>query len=229
MKDELRIVIISSLEEAAFVQKFLTGIIAVSFNRSYTAFSPDPKTAFVYSTKPLWSAIVKIFQDSSITKLISKPSPALKSFLGGVTCNKCQHISDYMSHKGDNRSIPEMKREIVEQDKIHDLKDRTGSIALIIMEYKTNADIVANNPKKEKKSLFNKRRDCYLLYLTAFNDILIRNGPLPFMRLVNIVKSYPYLCRVGINPSVALEGLIKVGALSSDRFSTIVSIPDQLP
>jgi uncharacterized membrane protein len=226
---EIRIITIDSLEEASFARRFLGNIITVSFNKDYVAFSPDASTAFIYSTRLLWNSIISIFQDPTLIKLISKPAPALKSFLGGVIFANCQHISDYMSQKGEQRSISEMKREITEQDVIPQLSNRAGSVALIMMKYKLIADVTHKTPKQQKKSYFNKRRDCYLLYLTAFNDILVRNGPLRFVTLANIVKSYPYLCRIGLSPFMALEGLIKVGALSLERDTTIVSIPDQIP
>ena len=227
--DQLHIVTISSNEEAVFAQKFLTRIIAVSFNENYISFSPNDKTAFIYSTKQHRSIITTIFQDPNIIKLISKPLPALKSFLKDIACNNCQHISEYMDKKGDSRSIPEMKREIIEQNEIGDIMERVGSISLVMMKYKTNADMIEKTGKVKKKNLFNKRRDCYLLYLTVFNDILIQNGPLQFVTLASMAKTYPYLCRTKLNTYMALEGLIKVGALSLDRYTTIVSIPDQLP
>ena len=229
MSSSVRIVMVTSSDEAIFSRQFLINVIAASFNKNYTAFSPDPTTVFVYPTKELWSYIITIFQDPALIKLISKPAPALKSFLNGNICANCQHISDYLNQRGASRSISEMKREITEQDSITDNTTRTGSVALIMMKYKLIADNTEKKPKKEKKSFFNKRRDCYLLYLTAFNDALVRNGPLPFVTLANTVKTYPYLCRIKINPFMALEGLIKVGALSLERNSTIVFIPDQIP
>lgn len=241
---QIRIVSITSIDEANFSRKFLTGIIGVAFNKNYIAFSPDISTVFIYPTKPLWNYIVSIFEDPNILKLISKPKPALDSFIldiskhefktslqKNVICNNCQHISHYMSQKDDSRSIPEMKKELVEQNLNTDFFDKTISIALIIIKYKNIADIFHSNPlnKKPNKNFFNKHRDCYLLYLTAFNDILIHNGSLPFIKLATLVKSYPYLCHTNINSFNALEALIKVGALSLEHRTTIVSIPDQLP
>lgn len=226
---EMRIVMITSSEEATFARKFLINMVTVSFNKNYTAFGSDASTTFIYPTKLLWSSITSIFQDPTLMKLISKPAPALKFFLNGIVYENCQHISDYMNQKGDHRSISEMKREITEQDNIQDLAERAGYVTLIMMKYKLIADTAEKRPKKEKKSYFNKRRDCYLLYLTAFNDILIRNGPLSFVALANAVRTYPYLCRVKLNPSMALEALITVGALSLERNTTLVSIPDQMP
>ena len=77
----VRIVTISSPEEATFARKFLIDIITVSFNKNYVAFSSDASTAFVYPTRVLWNSIISIFQDPTLIKLISKPAPALKSFL----------------------------------------------------------------------------------------------------------------------------------------------------
>lgn len=229
VEEQPRIFTILSENDAKFSRKFLDGVIGVSFNENYVAFSIDVKTVFVYPTKEFWTDIIEIFQDPEILKLISKPIPALRTFIGDEVFNNFQHISQYMTNNGDNRSIPEMKREIMEQTQVLDIKQRAALIALIIMKYKINSDIVKSNSNKSiKKSLFNKKRDCYLLYLTAFNDILITNGPLSFVKLTNMVKSYPYLCRIALNPSMALDGLIKVGALSINQDTTIVSIPDNL-
>ena len=224
-----RVVMIASGEEADVARNFLAGDITVAFNNLYIAFSPGNTTAFVYPTQLLWEYVVEIFQDKTVTKLISRPLGSLRSFLKGVTFTNVQHISDYMSRKGEQRSIPEMKREITDQDSIPDLGDRAASVAFIMMKYKLIADETHKRPKKRKKYFFNKVRDCYLLYLTAFNDILIRYGPLSFVYLANLVRGYPYLCRVKLGPSMALSGLIKVGALSLDRNTTLVSIPDQSP
>ena len=224
-----RVVIVGSGNEAEFARKFLAGNITVAFNNLYVAFSPDDTIVFVYSTELLWDYIVEIFEDETLTKLISRPLGSLRSFLRNVNFSNVQHISDYMSRKGEQRSMPEMKREITDQGSIPDLSARAASVALTMMKYKLIADETHRRPKKQKTYVFNKLRDCYLLYLTAFNDILIRYGPLPFVYLANLVRGYPYLCRVKLGPSMALSGLVKVGALSLDRSSTLVSIPDQSP
>ena len=223
-----RIVIVASPTEAEFARKFSVGTVVVAFNKEYTAFAVDAYTTFVYPNKPLWSNIIALIQDQSINKLMVKPSSAVKGFFK-IECSNCQHISEYMTQKGEQRSIPEMKQEIINQDIIGDLAERAGSVSLMLAKYKVLADTAQNQPKKPKKSYFNKRRDCYLLYLTVFNDVLSRYGPLKFIDLVRRIREYPYLCRAGLNPAMALEGLIKVGALSSEVNTTVISIPDQLP
>lgn len=227
---EARIVMVTSIQEAIFARKFLVNIVAAAFNTDYTAFAPDAMTVFVYPNKSLWSNITSIFRDTNLTKLISKPLIALKRFLNGANCENCQHISEYINQKAESRIIPDMKQEITDQDTIDSLADRAGMVALIMMKYKIKAEKLAiKKPKKVKKSYFNKKRDCYLLYLTVYNDILSRYGPLKFIDLTRRTRNYPYLCRVRLSPAMALEGLIKVGALSNEVNTTLVSIPDQLP
>ncbi|CAH6418464.1 Hypothetical protein HVR_LOCUS165 [uncultured virus] len=106
-----------------------------------------------------------------------------------------------------------------------------GSVSLIMSKYKDIADKGGpeGKAKKSKKSYFNKRRDCYLLYLTAFNDILSYRGPTKFVDLIAQVRKYSFLCRTKMSPGYALDGLIKVGALSNNAYTSTISIPDQMP
>ena len=227
MKNETinyNIIMVESVQEAEFANKFMTNIITVGFNKDYTAFAIDTKTIFVYPNKLL--STVAIFSDASIMKLISKPIAALRIFLHGERCENYQHISNYL--KCNLRDIFNMKQEIMDQGNVISLSNRAANVALIMMKYK----IIEDNRNKSlqiNKSLFNNKRDCYLLYLTAFNDILSHYGPLKYTDLTKRIKLYPYLCRVKLHPAMALEGLISVGALSNDSKTSIISIPDQIP
>jgi hypothetical protein len=101
---------------------------------------------------------------------------------------------------------------------------QTSSIAdkaLLMMNYRTT-------DKNKKDPVFNEYRNNYLLYLTIFNDILIKTGPISFMDLTTRSKKYPNLTNIKLHPSLALQGLITVGALNSDPKTTSVSIPDQV-
>jgi hypothetical protein len=221
------IVIISNENDAVFARKFITDIVGVGFNQMYTVFSINATTAFVYPNNIGRNVVREIYRDSNIMKLISKPMGALKSHLRNIACVNCKHISGYIDEKGSAREIPEMKRELMELDIIRDMETRVAKVALIVMKYKEMAD-VASVDKKKKKSYFNKKRDCYLVYLTAYNDILSRTGPLRFAELIWRVHVYSYLCRTNIHPAYALDGLIALGALSIDQNTTIVSIPDRM-
>lgn len=227
------IIMVTSLQEAIMARKFLVSTITATFNVEYTAFASDEKTVFIYPNNSLWSNITGIFRDAGLFKLVSKPLVAVNLFLKGINCENCQHISDYLIEKEESRLVPKIKQEIIDQGKIESLPDRTAMVALIMMKYKIKVDKFATKKKKKvkknKKSHFNKKRDCYLLYLTAYNDILLRYGPLRFMDLTRKTKNYPYLCRMKLSPAMALEGLIKVGALSNEANTTLVSIPDQIP
>jgi len=221
-----RIVVITSAEEANFARKFMIKMVSVNYNDKYTAFAIDDSTVFVYPNLQRRDNIIEIFQATDLTKLISKPLSAVKLYLKGSNCNNCEHISAYISKKGNPRIIPDMKKEIIDQNMVESLSDRAAKVALIIMKYKIDAD---KTIKPVKKSLFNKKRDCYLIYLTAYNDILSTYGPLRFTELTRKVRDYPYLCRMRLHPALALEGLISVGALSNDPTTTLISIPDQIP
>lgn len=223
------IVMVSSEEEAVFARKFVVDAIGIAFDKLYTAFSTNATTAFLFPNNIGRNVMLEIYQNPDIIKLISKPIGALKSHLRGNKCENCKHISDYINEKGDTRDIPEMKRELMDLGAVQNMDDRVARVALTIMKYKTRADITGKPLKKPRKSFFNKKRDCYLLYLTAYNDILSRLGPMKFITLVSKVRGYPYLCRAKIHPAFALDGLIALGALSSDLRTSIISIPDQLP
>lgn len=223
------IVIISNENDAKFSRKFITDIVGVGFNQMYTVFSINATTAFVYPNNIGRNIVSEIYQNSNITKLISKPMGAFKTHLRSVECENCKHISGYIVEKGSGREIPEMKRELMGLDVIGDIEIRVARVALIVMKYKEIADAASiENTKKKRKSFFNKKRDCYLVYLTAYNDILSRIGPMRFAELIWRVHVYSYLCRTNIHPAYALDGLISLGALSIDQNTTVVSIPDRL-
>jgi len=202
-------------------------IVAVSFNDEYTVFVPNLSTIFIYSNKLSWSSILSIFENANVVKLVSKPIMAVKSFLHDAPCNNCHHISDYINSYGEPRNIPAMKQEIINQSNVISLADRAAQVAIIIMKYKIAADSPIKKPKEGgRKSYFNKKRDCYLLYLTAFNDILIRYGPLKFVDLTRRIGRYPQLCRSRLSAALALNGLIKVGALVNEKETSMIYIPE---
>lgn len=244
-------ILINTPEEAIFARKFLSPTITVAMNSSYTAIGINIYMILIYPNATQRDAIAAIFQDNTILKLLSRPSPAWNSLnsavntcasthiyswnqdLSGISCTNCQHISEYIEKTGNGRIIPEMNREIMNQDGTVSLSQRAAEVSLIMMRYKIQADSTQHqnslNSKESSKCMFNKGRDCYLLYLSAYNDILSRLGPITFTELTSRVRSYPYLCRTDLHPAMALEGFIKTGALSSDSETAIVSIPDQIP
>lgn len=225
--DNFRIVTITSPEDATFVHKFINGTVALSFNPNYTAFAIDTKTVFVYENNTSMQYIREILESSNIAKLSSKPLASLKSYFKNINCNNCTNIGSYITQKGDSRDVPEMKLQLIDLDTIELLSDRAAQGALIVMKYKIDTDKKGKPPKKQKVSYFNKKRDCYLLYLTAYNDLLSLYGPMNFMTLVTKVRDYKYLCRTSLHPAAALEGLIKAKALISNPRTTIITIPDQ--
>lgn len=223
-----RIVMIENTNEAKFARKFISNVTTVAYNNEYTAFAMDDVTVFIYPNEITRDVIIEIFKDISVLKIISRPAPTLKRLLRGNNCENCKNISAYINEVGDPRVISEMKQNIMNQDNERSLSYRAAKVALIMMKYKIEADVTGKPPKKPKKSYFNKKRDCYLLYLTAYNDLLSRYGPMRFIDLTHRVREYPYLCRVGLHPAMALEGLVAVGALSSDPRRALISIPDQI-
>ncbi len=221
-----RIILIGSRAEANFARKFMTNIVTINYNDHYTAIAIDGSIVFVYLNGANGNDILEIFRANNLIKLISKPLSAVQLFIGANNCINCEHISKYITNKGNSCLISQMKKDIIDQEKIESLSDRAAKVALIMMRYKIEADKIKNG---DKKALFNKKRDCYLIYLTAFNDILSTYGPLRFTELTRKVRNYPYLCRMKLHPAFALEGLISVGALSNDPATALVSIPDQIP
>ena len=227
-----RIVMIETSNDANFARKFIINVVTVAYNNEYIALAIDNITVFVYPRNQnvlLEDPIIEIFQDGSILKLISRPIQTLKSLLKGNICENCKNLSVYINDVGDPRVVPEMKQVLMNQDNELSLSNRAAKVALIMMKYKIQADMMGKPRKTQRKLLFNKKRDCYLLYLTAYNDLLSRFGPMRFTDLTRKVREYPYLCRMGLHPAMALEGLVRVGALSSDPRRAIISIPDQVP
>jgi hypothetical protein len=226
MLSKYRMIMVNDVKEAKFTQQFINNEVAVAFNDEYCAFAIDTDTVFVYIIDTTLDYILAIFNDSNIVKYFSKPFGAIKLFTDGKYQN-CLHISRYLSNKGNRRDIPKMKMEIMDQDKGNALNVFAADVAIVTFKYKLETDEIVKNQKKRSKILFNKKRDCYLLYLTAYNDILSRTGPMKFTDLTIKVRDYPYLCKTKLHPAMALEGLIKVGSLNSDTITALVSLPDQ--
>lgn len=221
-----RIIMVTSPSEATFAKKFLVGSVTVGYNAECTAFAIDKVTAFVYPNITMRSTIYEIFRDPNLIKISARPFQLLKSYFRDIKYENCHLIREYIS---DIRTFIAMKHKLIDQDTVKDLSQRAATTALITMKYKSIADKLKKASKTCTKSYFNKKRDCYLHYLTAYNTILSQFGPMKFSDLLLRIRDYQQLCHVSLNPAMALEGLIKVNALSNDLDTTIVSIPDQIP
>lgn len=200
-----------TIETADFSRKLLGKTISIAFGNLNVAICRDESTIFLYPNNIGLYIMKEILPNPDILKLVSKPF--ISSYFG-IECKNCQYIGEHVS---DLRLLSEMKNELIEN-----FQDIT-KIAGIMMKYKNLSDV------KNSNSTFNSGRDCYLLYLTIFNDILSQNGPMKFLDLINKVNNYSCMCRMKLSASMALTGLIKVGALISDTETTIISLPEQIP
>ncbi len=218
---------ISTIDDMKLFYSSLDSDISVAYNNLYTSFVTNSGRTIVFPNSIGKDIVIDIFKNPNIMKIVSKPLSSLKTFLKNNTCLNCVHISTYISDNGNQRNIPAMKQEIINQDSESDLKTRAVGVASIIMKYKIQADKEGKPVKTHRKIFFNKKRDCYLLYLSIYNDILSRFGPMRFIELIRRAHNYPNLCRTNLHPALALEGLIKSGALISDSRTTFVTIPDQ--
>ena len=184
--------------------------VTVAFNKEYIAVAYNLEKVMIYNidTPPI------IFQDTKYIKLYCKPEFVVErqfNIVNGI------HIGDY---KNNDRSYHQMKYDIINQGYNPDNMEKAHNIALIMMKYKLIVDSQTN------ESIFNNKRDCYLLYLTVYNEILAQDGPTEFMDLINKAKKYKYLCKIALTPVLALQTLIKIKALQ--EIETLVSIPDIL-
>jgi len=129
-----------------------------------------------------------------------------------------QHICEYAGVHLKKIDIIQLKDALIDAGMIEDQEERLKTLGTIML---TVISKIYKFPSDDP--IFNSKRECYLSYLTAYNDILIRYGPLPFVDLVNKVRT---VCRGNICPSEILVGLIKTGAFKSDPMTAIVSLPD---
>ena len=222
--DQYQVIMINTEQEAIFAQKIITDTVVLTYNKDYSAVNVDGKTIFIYPHTIALPHIIRILSNPKITKLISKPDSAVKIFFKLSSCQSCMHISTYVNKKI-ARKVPEMNREIMDQYQIKDLSIRAANVTAIMMKYKLETDKVT---KQRKRSFFNMKRECYLLYLSVYNDILITHGPMKFVDLTTRVINYTDLCQIDLPPSMALNALISVGALINDEKTSMVSIPDQI-
>lgn len=202
-------IVTSTIQEVEFSRKILGNCVSIAFDDSNIAICRDESTIFFYPNNLGLNLAKQILSDPNILKLVSKPF--MRSCFG-VECQNCQYIGEYMT---DLRLISEMKNDLIEN------ASDIVKVATIIMKYKRLSE-------NKKVSCFNNARDCYLLYLTIYNDILSQNGPMKFLDLINKSKEYSYMCRTQMNPAMSLTGLIKIGALVSDTNTTIIRIPEQV-
>lgn len=203
--------------------------VTVAFNDEFTAVAADLQTVFVYDNQAAGDAITTIFQDPHIVKFIVKPPAALKRFLHpiipvnykeltrGMAWSTIHQMNSELVQLGDQLELDRAQNQWVQ---VHSLDWIAAQVALTMMKYKVLAE-----QSTPKPSSFNQKRDCILLYLTAYNDLLSQYGPMPFTDLVRRVKTYPHLCRTEMNPALALEGLVARGALKNDPVTANIAIP----
>jgi len=219
-KSSYRYITVQDKKEAKFVRRFITGSVTVGINQEFTGFAIDKKTVIIYRNKKHMKYIAKIFNNDRIEKIITRPLGAIKNLIGEnligknliEECNMCKYIGDCVNSK---RSLYQMKLEIIEQGKEKEDNKRAGNVALIAMKYKMEQETETNKIGKEKcmDTIFNKKRECYLIYMTAYNDILSRDGLMKYTDLTVKVMEYKDISMSELHPAMALEGLIKTGAL----------------
>ena len=217
--ESLRIIRIDNEYEANFAKKFMKRIIIVAYNEDDFAFGISQDLIFIIPKKYL-NIIDEIFSDKEIIKLISKPLPAINQQIT-LSCNNCCNIIEYYNQN--IRLSNQLKNNILKAQSLVE-------IVLLMLNYK----IINENNREDFhiKPVFNEDRNNYLTYLTLFNDILIRNGPLLFADLINETRNYLSLNNPNLlnnkklNPEIALQGLIFTDALRNDTATTLVWIPD---
>ncbi len=210
-------------------------IVTIASNPEWVAIATNLSTVYVTSRYSLW--LIALLQDANVLKITSKSNALFRKWFhprsGEAlwTCNNCIAISDYLqSKKIPSSAIYRLNAQMVEIGgngleidrstntvrRLIPLDQIAIQVALLMMK-----TISEQNPS----SFFNSSRDCYLLYLTAFNDILNRNGPLSTDELLLATKEYPHLCRIPMPAEMALETLIASGSLTNDVQSGAISIP----
>lgn len=246
----LKLVPVLNAQEAQFSMKlYESPIIVVRANQEVVIIT-DHKWLLWYSDEVFNHISAAVFMNPHITKLVCTPLSKLKQHYGLSECVNCQHINDYVCARGGNELLPEMKQLIMNA---HTIRDHTAQrIASIMMLYQEAVDSAPQEkviqppprPPKPKKPptrtpqtkivgsmarpqmVFNKKRDCYLQYITVFNDILSSDTePLTAVELARRADSYPNFCRISMTPLEALEVCVQAQALHYDPVSKLVSLP----
>lgn len=225
MDKACHIILISTIAEDEYARNHLTNSIGVSFDDKYFSFTSDGYNVFVYDIQLMWNRIINIFTDPSLIKFIPKYIGSLQKIIGSDYINT-YNINDYVMKYGDARQIVKFKNYVMQCGEINNSIERTSLISCAIIKSKNNADKFVKNIK-QKKNYFNKKRDCYLYYLTLVNEILSTYGPMYQHMLVDSISKYPNICRTPSNPKRIVENLIKVGAIIRNSYSNKIYLPDQ--
>lgn len=184
-----------------------TDLIIVAINNNYTACCKD-EIVYLYNNVSQIDIIRNIFK-YDVIKITSKHPSLIEDIISGP-CNNCYYIGDIITNR---RVRCLINNEIIEQGYHPKLDKRAIKIALIMKKYLTD----------ECPPIFNKKRNNYLLYLTACNNILSLKGPLTYKEIIERLSQYSYLKE--INPETTIKALIKAGSLKEN--SNLIMLPDQ--
>lgn len=193
-----------------------TGVISLASNGNNTVISLRDGTLHIYDNKIHYDQLVSILEDPNVLKIIDTNKYRLE-YLNNIQPKRYVDIITFVKNNNHSSWIPKIKGEL----SIASITDAAD----IMMRY-----VILSHPEpilgpKEKKDYFDYKRDCYLLYLTIYNEIIMNYGPLPFVKIIGKLNAYPRLCRHNMSPANALEGLLCIGALIIDRKTTIISLP----
>jgi len=187
--------------------------VVITRCNNYIAITNDISVVYIYEINPSTRPYISAIMNSDLMKICSK----VYCHFEGV---KCEYIIDYITSKLKQPRVYKLKRELIKLGAITDPKERIAKIALIIAKYKIRADESA----KYNTRVFDAKRECHLLYLTIFNDILSRFGPMDVNNLFIEARKYPNLCRMDADLFEILNELTATRALVYDPRSLTVSI-----
>lgn len=206
-----------------------TSPIAIEFTQDNTYISNDGIHIFVFDHTNLndYDQLQTILTDDILLKVSTKNHETIQTF---YNVRNMKHISILTIITGKSpKSLPNYNKEIQFEENNPDVVTLPLRLLRLIVKYIKIIDYIPKKYRKEAKGTFyNKKRDASLIYLTIFNDILLFNGPTSFITLVNLAKKYPNLTQLAVNPALALEGLIEIKALISDRTTTLIYLPEQI-
>lgn len=199
--------------------------VPIAFSSHYFALGVNVNQVLIYKLEePIYSFVRDILERPTLTKFYGTHPGKLNQLarLVGASPASTMHTGAYVQTHLKPADLAQLKDGLIEAGIIPEEDERLAQTVLTLGSY------LMKIHRLPPKNRFNKVRDCYLVTLTVYNDILTQYGPLIFTDLVAKARTYPNLCRISRSHGEILEGLIRLGALLSDPITAKVSLPDPI-
>jgi len=208
-----------------------TSPVAIYYSKLTTTATSDGIHIYIFDHIIHHQELFNFLEDNTLLKISTKGDKHINEYYNLQNIHH-MNISVYIRGRGSEHDVGSYKQELMIHKKTFSRLEQHSNIVQLIIKYiKSMGNIkkpVVSTRKLRPYSYYNKKREVLLMYLTIFNEILLINGPMTFITLINMAKKYPNLTSLLVNPAMALEGLITIKALINDPTSTLIYLPEQI-